>query len=379
MFKFTVLKYNKFVLTHLGILSKQLSSQTCIRNASSNYILWTMTAFVMASVIFVLRNTSQFDVALRTCAIAVGTSQSIGMYFCFGANIRKINALHLKLQEIIDKLANGKELLFLKKCAPQSMKIHSEFLFCSDDECVDQIDTNVSKVANSMYWTSELRYQKFSKKMFYYGCFQLSTFLTPLLQPILEICMGNVNVETWNLPFNAASPFDMRTISGWLLTWFFQVNVSFAYGLCMIIMTTEFVGSCHYMDSMCNHFELLINSMHADTEQQMWRNVQAKIQRAIKRQSDIYEYMFSKFYFNFSPFYYHLKLLNRTFQLVADINSGVIFFLLPANVLLLSMSMYIMEHVNLIFNHIELQRTKTKNCLPNFFSQTFNWLFLAWI
>lgn len=146
-------------------------------------------------------------------------------------------------------------------------------------------------MANAMYWTSELRYQKFSRKLFYYGCFQLSTFLTPLLQPILEICMGNANVEAWNLPFNVASPFDMQTISGWLLTWFFQVNVSFSYGLCMIIMTSDFVGSCLYIDSICHHFELLINSMDLDTEQHMWLNVQGKIQRAIKRHSDIYEYL----------------------------------------------------------------------------------------
>lgn len=143
-----------------------------------------------------------------------------------------------------------------------------------------------------MYWTGEMRYRKFSKKMFYYGCFQLSTFLAPLMQPIREICMGNVDVGGWILPFNAASPFDMRTMSGWLYTWFSQVNVSFAYGLSMIVMTTNFVGSCHYIDSVCNHFELLMNSMHVDTEQPMWHNVQAKIQRAIQRHSDIYEYTY---------------------------------------------------------------------------------------
>lgn len=121
MFKFTVLKYNKFVLTHLGILSEQLPSETCTRSdffkrPSSYYILLTMTALVVASVMFVLQNVSQFDVALRTCAIAIGTSQSIGMYFCFGINLRKINALHLKLQAIIDEVVNGKAIS--KMCAP---------------------------------------------------------------------------------------------------------------------------------------------------------------------------------------------------------------------------------------------------------------------
>lgn len=167
----------------------------------------------------------------------------------------------------------------------------------SDDENTDQCDhknVNISKMANSMYWAHELRYRKFSKIMFYYGCFEISTLVAPLLKPIFEICMGNVDITAWNLPFNTATPFDMQTILGWLLTWFFQVNVSFAYTLCMILMTTEFVGSCHYINSICNHFELLINSMHLDTEQQLWSDVQGKIQRSIELHIDIYEYTFFK-------------------------------------------------------------------------------------
>lgn len=53
------------------------------------------------------------------------------------------------------------------------------------------------------------------------------------------------------------------------------------------------------------------------------------------------------------------KFFNRIFQLVADINSGVIFFLLPANVLLLSMSMYIIEHVSRNFIWFDLMNFST--------------------
>lgn len=144
-------------------------------------------------------------------------------------------------------------------------------------------------MANSMYWASEMKYRRFSKKIFCYGCLQLSTFITPLLQPISEIYMGTVDTSTWNLPFNIASPFNMQTIAGWLLTWFFQVNVSLAFAICMILMTIGFVGSCFYISSMCKHFELLINSMRLDTEQKMWLNVKLKLQQAIERHIDIYE------------------------------------------------------------------------------------------
>lgn len=115
MAKFTVLNYNKFLLSHLGIFSKQLSNQifqnVFFKRLSSYYILLTTTAFVVASVIFVLQNSSQFDTALRTSAIAIGTFQSIGMYFCFGKNIKKVNAMHFKLQEIIHGTVGGKHFV----------------------------------------------------------------------------------------------------------------------------------------------------------------------------------------------------------------------------------------------------------------------------
>lgn len=111
MAKFTVLKYNKFLLSHLGILSNQIFQNVFFKRLSSYYILLTTTAFVVASVIFVLQNSSQFDTALRTSAIAIGTFQSIGMYLCFGKNIKKVNALHFKLQEIIDGTVEGKHFV----------------------------------------------------------------------------------------------------------------------------------------------------------------------------------------------------------------------------------------------------------------------------
>lgn len=144
-------------------------------------------------------------------------------------------------------------------------------------------------MANSLHLTSELKYRQFSRKLIYYGCFQLSTFVAPLLKPIFEICIGNVNTSAWKLPFNSATPFNMQTILGWLLTWFFQVNVSFSYGLSMILMTTDFIGSCYYISSICNHYELLINSMRPDAEQHMWSSVKAKVHRAIERNINIYE------------------------------------------------------------------------------------------
>lgn len=111
MFSFTVLKYDEIILARLGYFSKQMPSPTTqnkfFKRLSSYYILLTTTIFVLTSAIFVLQNLSQFDIALRSSAIAIGTAQSIGMYFSFGTNVRKIHAIHFKLQKIIDERTSG--------------------------------------------------------------------------------------------------------------------------------------------------------------------------------------------------------------------------------------------------------------------------------
>lgn len=116
MVKFTVLKYNEFILTQFGIFSKQSSNQTYsnvfFKALSSYYILLTMAAFVVSSSIFVYQNSEQFDVALRVFTVSIGTAQSIGMFFSFGKNIKKVNTLHHKLQEIVDESTKGEYLFF---------------------------------------------------------------------------------------------------------------------------------------------------------------------------------------------------------------------------------------------------------------------------
>lgn len=115
MVKLIVLKYSEWILDRLGIYAKHSPNQpdqnVFFKKLSSYYILLTTTAFVVSSAIFVVENSSQFDVALRTCAIAIGTAQSIGMYFSFGTNLKNVHALHYKLQTVIDGSTKGKMFL----------------------------------------------------------------------------------------------------------------------------------------------------------------------------------------------------------------------------------------------------------------------------
>lgn len=113
MAKFTVLKYNEFVLNQLGISAKESSYQTYRSNVffkalSTYYILLSQVAFVVASLMFGYRNSKQFEIVLRVFTVTMGTAQSITMFFTFGKNIAKVHALHATLQRDVDESTKGK-------------------------------------------------------------------------------------------------------------------------------------------------------------------------------------------------------------------------------------------------------------------------------
>lgn len=145
-----------------------------------------------------------------------------------------------------------------------------------------------------------MKCRRLIKRFLYYGCIHLSTFLPLLIFVFIDIFNGEFDGSAYNLPFNVFVPFNMETVSGWLLTWFLQLNESFKYNIQMITTTIQFVCCCYYIVTMCNHFNLLIDSIRTDSQQiqakknsqnrqQMWHVARAKLQRAIEMHVDIYE------------------------------------------------------------------------------------------
>lgn len=145
-----------------------------------------------------------------------------------------------------------------------------------------------------------MKCRRLTKRFLCYGCVQLSLFLPILISVFLDIFNDEFDGLAYNLPFNAVVPFNMESISGWLLTWIYQFNESISYGVQMITTTTHFTSFCCYIMAMCAHFNLMIDSIRHDSQQiqteknkqnhhQMWLNARAKLQRAIDIHVDIYE------------------------------------------------------------------------------------------
>lgn len=144
-----------------------------------------------------------------------------------------------------------------------------------------------------------MKCRRLIKRFLCYGCVHLSTFLPVLIFIVIDIFNSEFDGSAHNLPFNVYVPFNMESIWGWLFVWFLQINESFTYNIQMITTTTQFVCFCYYIVTMCNHLNLLIDSIRLDSQdirarenienQILWLDARAKLQRAIEMHADIYE------------------------------------------------------------------------------------------
>lgn len=79
---------------------------------------------------------------------------------------------------------------------------------------------------------------------------------------------GNYDTSLWHLGFNVAVPFDQTSVWGWFLTWLTALLMAFSYAMCMTTITSLFFSFCYYIYAMCDHVNVLINSI-AKTVQRM--------------------------------------------------------------------------------------------------------------
>lgn len=105
MAKFKVLKYNQTLMSWQGIHSMNLTQPTneFHRSLSSYYIAFTLFAFVITSAVRIYGYWPAIELILKPCSVAFGGVQCVGMFISIGLQMKRIKALHLELQRIIDE------------------------------------------------------------------------------------------------------------------------------------------------------------------------------------------------------------------------------------------------------------------------------------
>lgn len=130
-----------------------------------------------------------------------------------------------------------------------------------------------SAAVSDNYWKTELQCRKFTDKISY--CFVLSNqaiYATTFVYSIFCICIGNVDTSTWSLPIPVALPHS--TFLEWYSALFFETNIGFTYSFMMVTTTSFFVCGCLYIGAICDHCNLLIESIHEDNNRIIneWKN-----------------------------------------------------------------------------------------------------------
>lgn len=112
MRKFKVLEHNEKFITCLGIRSYCFTEPTneFFKSISSYYILWILITSVISSLVFTCLHWPQIEMITSSTMVLVGCYQASGMFMSFGLNMKKVKAVHLQLQEIINSLGNSSEL-----------------------------------------------------------------------------------------------------------------------------------------------------------------------------------------------------------------------------------------------------------------------------
>lgn len=113
MAKFHVLKYDRFIMSKLGIYSHPTDDTTknFFKLITRYYILFSMICFnIISSGVYVYLHWPNFELIFEPMFITFGNIQTFGMFFNITLQMEKIEKLHLQLQEIVDNEGESKLL-----------------------------------------------------------------------------------------------------------------------------------------------------------------------------------------------------------------------------------------------------------------------------
>lgn len=73
-------------------------------------------------------------------------------------------------------------------------------------------------------------------------------------------------------------PFDTKTIYGWYLLLFTLICMDISYLTCFLLASTQFIGLCIYILAICEHFDLVMQTVQASVEQNLHEKNQQKFE-----------------------------------------------------------------------------------------------------
>ena len=142
--------------------------------------------------------------------------------------------------------------------------------------------------------------RKYTRIMISYLVPQHLIFVIAVIQCIFDIIRGHYDTSEWTLPIHISVPFNTDNVLGWFMLLLVQINITAAYALTITSITSYFVCCCFYLDAICCHFDMLINTVKQGVESNQVEKVYYKYRKreqqirknlhnAIEIHNDVYE------------------------------------------------------------------------------------------
>lgn len=130
--------------------------------------------------------------------------------------------------------------------------------------------TDENDRVQSIYWRAEQTYRKYVKNIAisYLVCTH-SSYVSALAYSVHAILTGNNDASKWPVVYDLSVPFDTKTIFGWYGLLLVSKAMDFAYLISCLLGTSQFIGCCIYIEAICEHFDLLMQTAHANNKQNM--------------------------------------------------------------------------------------------------------------
>lgn len=133
--------------------------------------------------------------------------------------------------------------------------------------------------AYNMYRGVEEKCGRYTKNMAYFIIVNQTMAVVSIFFSIYYVYVGNRDTSNYFLPFRFAVPWNTAGYFGWFMLWFYNLNAGIIYAGVIASVTAYFVCCCFYINGICDHFDLLINSLEEELESNQFETDPVKHQQ----------------------------------------------------------------------------------------------------
>lgn len=258
MSKLEVLKYNRAMMTVLGIYPRPATSPSYLKwlqSISPYYIYSTNCASFVLGVMYIYQGSKPLGLLFEAFADTIGVGVAFLAYVNLRWKVDQIGGVQLKLQEIVDQ-GTAIHFQFASHAIAIVFPLCSLHFSAADDKKVTFI-----------YWNVEKKCHRFMKRLSPFVVIQQTGYCFALLYSIYNVCVSNFDTSTYFLPLRLATPFNTDTVFKFYLFLMVHLSIGYSYLFCAIPTISYFVCWCFYLNGLVDHFDYLFGLLNAEFEE----------------------------------------------------------------------------------------------------------------